>query len=1771
MSEERKPYPKKNFTDNCYLKGASKKILRISIAENVKVGNVCNIRVEVVEGSLSDNSGSPSSFPIRLNNVPLNQISSNNTLVSSADKNNEIAYLLECDNEDAYGTIKFLIDYDEDAGSPRGEDQDITLNIKTFKEEDSTTRFSAKINKYDLLDESKMECNSSATLMRTNPLLTGNVKLTVASNGDLFLNSMDANKTLANNKYKNYKINPRSSYANDLYHFLDNGAMSEDALFEVKEQSYDYTKSNLYEQVDDFYHYGASQCTSEFYDEEFQFFAPLLLMKKVPDFFVIFRVKHPVSKVSYDNANNNEILKEMLEDAEVFKTFDMRADTKLGMYLRTITNNARFSEDMLNVSFDKFSLSSWKGIAYDKGSYTERGEFIYDTITKDNKIKAIEKYITEGFKRNKIVTQNIMNIEFLFDDDDAEMYSINRYFGLYLDKIDLERFDFSNKIISLNKNQIPTLRVGKDAEKYSLVSFTQINTDGISLPVRYDENIDGEPMQKLPLESDIAKKNKFFVVTDRDNNMYRLKSAEDKKLIVDGKYVTYKDFKLYNTSTEISKFRGINKLVFNKKAEFISESPAQMQIRLADADRHGYCIAPNETLTIYFENSGDSDKWQCIANATGTPESECWKNPVYDISCNTYKNEFNPYGDPETAAKSLAACINSFGTTLFEAVAIKNDVAIVSKHKDESGNSLRIERKFYSEINAPAVKFFNADNVYEESYDEKGLPCYIEKCNFAGGNTSENNVAVISEDDSFNLKEDYYFQTKNNKYSEIKNYRTEQNPILSIPYIGKPKYILGKLVTFEDYTSKRMIEIVDEVPFYTDDEKRITGYELFYPEVSLLSFYPVRDFDFNFFTSDYIYAPYSELESVFSTIKLKKGETLELERNSVFYVNKGKVIFKDRYNGSPAEGAIGTGELIETYTGSNTEVIALTDAGLLKYEYNKVDVNKDDANGVEDPIQEFSGFNSISTSLSFQDIDEIEKLKEEHNISRFVYDKLNSEYDRLEENAQKEFATTSLVVPTITKWVAEGTDVRDNQYRLNFSDAFNSTNFSPSFSIENDPSNFTHEWLCLDQFPAAFDDSYVPTARGYMFTSLSTVIEGKKTIEDMLLSDKHDYFTKYFVSGKNVSDCNGKNLDYKKQEHYSIIHYSDKANSHYTLYRGVKIYFRELDRFDRFNGELKDYEGYKFAAILSKLSPEDALAKPYDIRFLDNKKFKTLTLIVKVDMSQSRNKYGISYLNLYTSRNAIDYSNFSYNEKGKLEITPQYKDVRMFNSKYAQNYNRVKDFYVQNVLKYNFGINFEEFTYSSYNTIGDATFGVPSYMFIAKKEDGTVDLMTNLINTSAKFTKNDISDTYVLDSIQNQSVQFFEGDSLSAIENNSDAVINTYETWKIAGGLGFSFLDKVVSFSNLKRLIEEGRYKYKTNVKNSYKFEVNFKAPSRLVKEDCLAVAVDDNISTLLKDKEDAALMNFNTGEESVLYRYQGLYRPKFKNVIEFEANEDEDFCRRNEKDFLLCNTSILDTNRNAVIRDFSMNKIADNEIMPIDEYGNAITNLPMIGLTTVMQSDRSLVKSNWDKDYFIKNTSSKIQTKLDGTANLKEFKSFFGSKLMNVNKSFLLSTYDEDEFTMRIETTNSQNSTLAKSNENTIETQDKMIISLDLETKLLNEMFELYDPEQELDWMKKYVPKSSAANFTKDFKREFMKNYLKTNILPLYKISRIRVWNKQSVLKENTFLYNVSSLNFVREKFKEYKNFTEKRESELQTTLEIYLDPVTFNSFGIEIEIVRK
>ena len=81
--------------------------------------------------------------------------------------------------------------------------------------------------------EQLFDYNSSFGVLRTNPKLTGNLKLTVDSTGGMWFNSMDVNPTLSLQKYKKFSITGKNTYAKDVYNFFDEGKTPADVVFQV--------------------------------------------------------------------------------------------------------------------------------------------------------------------------------------------------------------------------------------------------------------------------------------------------------------------------------------------------------------------------------------------------------------------------------------------------------------------------------------------------------------------------------------------------------------------------------------------------------------------------------------------------------------------------------------------------------------------------------------------------------------------------------------------------------------------------------------------------------------------------------------------------------------------------------------------------------------------------------------------------------------------------------------------------------------------------------------------------------------------------------------------------------------------------------------------------------------------------------------------------------------------------------------------------------------------------------------------------------------------------------------------------------------------------------------------------------------------------------------------------------------------------------------------------------------------------------------------------
>ncbi len=137
--------------------------------------------------------------------------------------------------------------------------------------------------------EKLYDSNTSFQILRTNPKLTGNFRIAVDSQNKVWLNSLDVNTTLSNNRYKKFEVTGQQSYATDVFNFFQRGSTPNEVIFE----SASLTDGNLQssttfnDQYDFFYASGASTLVDKNYPENFRYFAPLWIKDVIPDYFVI--------------------------------------------------------------------------------------------------------------------------------------------------------------------------------------------------------------------------------------------------------------------------------------------------------------------------------------------------------------------------------------------------------------------------------------------------------------------------------------------------------------------------------------------------------------------------------------------------------------------------------------------------------------------------------------------------------------------------------------------------------------------------------------------------------------------------------------------------------------------------------------------------------------------------------------------------------------------------------------------------------------------------------------------------------------------------------------------------------------------------------------------------------------------------------------------------------------------------------------------------------------------------------------------------------------------------------------------------------------------------------------------------------------------------------------------------------------------------------------------------------------------------------------------
>ena len=484
----------------------------------------------------------------------------------------------------------------------------------------------------------------SFAILRTNVGLTTNVKVVIDSKYGLSLDSIDSTPELSISKYKKFDF-IKTNYYDELVTYFYDGIPAEIAYSIKYEDDSDSMTDNFASQYDELYQYGARNIVdNKNYNEEYEYFAPLYIYKnKLPKNFIVFRVDKP----GIQNIDRFNVRSEVFRKFKTVSVFDLTKTSAFGEWLdKNINDNSFYPNTPFEMSYTKLEFSQWNGIDFRSGGYVSKSLFLDDTIEEEKEIFELEKFIFDGYKNNKVIFSNIINFSFLFDDTPADSvklnkWSINRYYGFYLDDMELVKSispyitPFLNSDVVVLEGNILYSDIGDPFEEgwidsrpfyveyeneyYKVEKFTETQKSSI------------KPVSNNTTQANTS--NSIF--TSKNNNVVQVSSAQlvDVNNPISPTYVSDKMIE-----TIVNKWRIISKVNLTGKQSMLNKNTGYIDSNnvLINYDQ-SYLSIDNFDLSDLFVIEVDGKYHNIIKNSDGNLQ-------VYsDYSFNFFENDYTYY------------------------------------------------------------------------------------------------------------------------------------------------------------------------------------------------------------------------------------------------------------------------------------------------------------------------------------------------------------------------------------------------------------------------------------------------------------------------------------------------------------------------------------------------------------------------------------------------------------------------------------------------------------------------------------------------------------------------------------------------------------------------------------------------------------------------------------------------------------------------------------------------------------------------------------------------------------------------------------------------------------------------------------------------------------------------------------------------------------------------------------------------------------------------
>ncbi|MFW6016575.1 MAG: hypothetical protein ACOCRK_09060, partial [bacterium] len=293
-----------------------------------------------------------------------------------------------------------------------------------------------------------MANDRSFQLLRTNPALTGNIKVVVDSNYKIYLESYNTNKELSKTRFKHFIINKEQEYSTAVNYFFND--FPENFIYDVKDdEDSDIMYDEYIYQFDPIYYAGAANIEDKWYKEEFEYHAPLYIKpNQLPEGFVILRVDDPAvfdknSGYVLDGLNKDNFRNQVIDKWKAVSLFDLGIESDLGEWMDlNFIDNKNYPTKSFEFNIKPDSFTRWHGLNIKTGMWCNKTKYLEKDLEFDQPHFNLETKVVDGYRDNGLLYPHIINFKYLFDDTPAnpfeiKKYSLNRYYGFYVDKLDL--------------------------------------------------------------------------------------------------------------------------------------------------------------------------------------------------------------------------------------------------------------------------------------------------------------------------------------------------------------------------------------------------------------------------------------------------------------------------------------------------------------------------------------------------------------------------------------------------------------------------------------------------------------------------------------------------------------------------------------------------------------------------------------------------------------------------------------------------------------------------------------------------------------------------------------------------------------------------------------------------------------------------------------------------------------------------------------------------------------------------------------------------------------------------------------------------------------------------------------------------------------------------------------------------------------------------------------------------------------------------------------